>query len=47
MNKNNENLIFGRNPVKEALKAMDLEENIRAEVLKPLDFVELYKLLLL
>ena len=34
-------------PFKEALKTMDLEEIIRAEVLKPLDFVELYKLLLL
>ncbi len=34
-------------PLKEALKTIGLEENIRAEVLKPLDFVELYKLLLI
>ena len=34
-------------PLKDALRKMGLEENIRAEVLKPLDFVELYKLLLL
>ena len=34
-------------PLKDALKILGLEENIRAEVLKPLDFVELYKLLLL
>ncbi len=33
--------------LKDALKSLGLEENIRAEVLKPLDFVELYKLLLI
>ena len=36
-----------KTPLKDALKSLGIEENVRAEVLKPLDFVELYKLILL